>query len=41
VRSVCGVIVLFSVVYVLVMRGVCPRETRELLAYVPLPGRPV
>jgi O-antigen/teichoic acid export membrane protein len=37
--SVAGVCVLFGVTYGLAMRILCPREFRELLAYIPLPGR--
>ena len=37
--SVAGVSVLFGVTYGFAIRALCPREFRELLAYIPLPGR--
>jgi O-antigen/teichoic acid export membrane protein len=37
--SVAGVSVLFAVTYGLAIRILCPREFRELLAYIPLPER--
>ena len=37
--SVAGVSVLFGVTYSLAIRILCPREFRELLKYIPFPGR--
>jgi O-antigen/teichoic acid export membrane protein len=37
--SVAGVSVLFGVTYGFAIRALCPREFRELLAYIPLPER--
>jgi O-antigen/teichoic acid export membrane protein len=39
VLSVAYVSLIFAVLYGLVIRAMCPREFRELVAYIPLPGR--